>query len=307
MIRKAALTGFARKLGLALLVLAAALGLTHVANSASPSLGPKPPGAIRLATHNVHYIVLRRAEGRWSVTDFERRKAALDSVFKEAGADIVAFQEMESFGRGDTSGINLARDWLLDQNPGYAAAASGDPAEFPSTQPIFYRREAFAVTDQGWFFFSDTPEVIYSRTFNGSYPAFASWAEFVPVGGGTPFRVVNVHFDSGSRTNRMQSARLVASRIGPWIEAGQTVLLLGDLNALHGWTTPDILRGAGLAFARTPGTTFHFDRGLHLFGAIDHIGGTPGVALAPPVVLRSQPGGVWPSDHYPVVTDAVLP
>ena len=298
--------GFARKLGLGALVVMAALGLTHVANSASPSLGPRLDGSIRLATHNVHYIRLRATEGRWSVPDFERRKAAMDAVFKEADADIVAFQEMESFGRGDTSGVNLARDWLLSQNPGYAAAATGDPAVFPSTQPIFYRADMFEVTDQGWFFFSETPDIIYSRTYNGSYPAFASWAEFVSRDG-APFRVINVHFDSGNRENRARSAELVAERIGPWIDAGETVLLLGDLNSLIGWAPADILRGAGLEFANTPGSTFHFDRGFNLFGAIDHIGGTPDVTLAAPSVLREQPGGVWPSDHYPVVTDAVLP
>ena len=52
-------------------------------------------------------------------------------------ADIIAFQEMESFGRGADKNINLVRDWLLSQNPDYAAGANGDASVLPITQPIF--------------------------------------------------------------------------------------------------------------------------------------------------------------------------
>jgi hypothetical protein len=143
----------------------------------------------------------------------------------------VAFQEMESFRRGSDGGLNLARDFLLERNPGFAAAASGDWREFPSTQPIFYRRDRLRLIDQGWFFFSTTPDVIYSRTFDGSWPAFASWAEFAPLDGGRPFRVVNMHFEYRSGSNRLQSAGLVRDRIRPAIAAGTPTFVVGDLNA----------------------------------------------------------------------------
>ncbi len=287
-------------LSLFLLLLACA---SHVANSGRAPLPARPSDTVRVASHNVHYIVLGRAEGPWSVGDWERRRGAMDAAFKALDADLVAFQEMESFQRGDEGSVNLARDWLLAQNPGYAAAASGDARVFPSTQPILYRTDRLRLVDQGWFFFSDTPDVIYSRTFNGSFPAFASWATFAPPGG-EAFTVVNVHFDYGSRSNRLKSAALVAERFRPRIAAGERVVLVGDLNALYGSETMGLLEGAGLAFARVPGATFHFNRGINLYGAIDHLGVGPGVAVTGgPAVLRQQFGGVWPSDHYPVVAD----
>ena len=173
-----------KALGLLALACALLLAALQIANSGGGPVPPPPAGAIRIATHNVHYIDLTEPGGPWSEADWETRKDALDAAFKAMEADIVAFQEMESFRGGSDGGVNLAREFLLERNPGYAAAASGDWREFPSTQPIFYRTDRFRLVDQGWFFFSTTPDVIYSRTFNGSWPAFASWAEFAPMAGG---------------------------------------------------------------------------------------------------------------------------
>lgn len=287
------------------LVVAAALllGCQQVRNSGNADL-PPPDGSVRIATYNVHYIRVNATSGRWSAANWERRKAPMDAVFKAIDADLVAFQEMESFAGGNEDSNNLARTWLLDQNPGYRAAAIGDWQSFPSTQPILYRADRWRVEEQGWFFFSDTPEVIYSRTFDGSYPAFASWADFRPVGGGAGFRLLNVHLDYSSSENRVKSTELVSRRVASWIAEGKRVILAGDLNARLGSDLHDMLGEAGLSFVPVQGATYHFDRGLNLFGAIDHIGYSGSVELASgPYVYREKHGEVWATDHYPVIAD----
>lgn len=279
----------------------------HISNSWDDPVPDPAPGSLRVATYNVHYIVVRRDTGPWSLGDWERRKAPLDEAFKTVDADVIGFQEMESFGGGHQSSENLTLTYLLDQNPGYAAAAVGDPSMFPSTQPILYRTARLTMLDQGWFFFSDTPDVIYSRTFNGSFPAFASWARFRETNG-AEFLVMNVHFEYSSRSNRLLSAELVVERLQPFLDEGLPVILLGDLNARHGSQTQEILSRAGLEFAPVDGATYHFDRGINLFGAIDHIGATPPLTFPePPAVLRRQFQGEWPTDHYPVLVDVSLP
>jgi endonuclease/exonuclease/phosphatase family metal-dependent hydrolase len=286
-----------------LLVLSTAACVQILRNSGSERAAQAPADSLRFASLNAHYIILSRPTGAWSVADWERRKAPFDAAVKDISADVFAFQEMESFARGAGGGTNLALDWVLDQNPDYRAAAVGDWQEFPSTQPILYRADLLTVLDQGWFFFSDTPDVIYSRTFNGSWPAFASWALFETRDGQT-VRVVNVHFEYKSRSNRVLSAALVASRMAPWIEADENVVLIGDLNARHGARTQDILADAGLAFAPVSGATYHLNNGINLFGAIDHIGITDDMSIVEqPVVLRRKFLNEWPSDHYPVYAD----
>ena len=287
-----------------LLALLLVAGCQNFRHSGGPALQEKPDGALRLSSFNVHYILLNKAEGRWSRGDWDLRKGPMDATFKALYADIVAFQEMESFAGNDDDSENLARTWLLDNNPDYQAAAIGDWRIFPSTQPIFYRTERFEVLDQGWFFFSETPDVIYSSTFNGSYPAFTSWALFRDLEAGAEFRVVNVHFDYASRENRRRSTDLVAERITPWIEAGETVFLTGDLNARLGSSLHETFEATGLTFVPIEGSTYHFDLGLNLFGAIDHIAHTSDVErLGDPVVIREKFGEAWPADHYPVVAD----
>ncbi len=281
----------------------------HVTQSeGNVSVAPPQGDALRIASYNVHYIWLDRETGAWSVGDWERRKGPLDSAFKALNADVVAFQEMESFQRGDDGSVNLARDHLLAGNPDYGVAATGDWRTFPTTQPLFYMKDRLQPIDQGWFFFSDTPDVIYSRTFNGSFPAFASWAQFEDRETRARFMVVNVHFEYSSRSNRLLSAALTRDRIKPWIDAGETVFLVGDLNALHGAQTMDILEESGVVFDRTPGATYHLNRGVHVLGAIDHLARTPNVTLdAGPVVLQERFDGEWPSDHHPVYADYLLP
>lgn len=294
--------------GLAILVLlGATAALQHIRLSPVASLPAPPDADLRVATWNVHYILTNRAEGRWGLSGWEERKVPMDATFKALAADIVAFQEMESFAGGNDDSDNRARRWLLAENPGYAAAAIGDWRDFPSTQPVFYRPDRFGVLQQGWFFFSDTPEVIYSRSFDGRYPAFASWVQFQDMSDNRAFRVVNVHLDAGSRLNRRRSAALVAERVRPWIEAGEAVILTGDLNALHGSGIHDSLTAAGLQFPPVPAATYHLDRGLNLLPAIDFIGLSGAVTrTAGPFVLDLPTAPVRAADHYPVAMDLRL-
>ncbi|MEM9788098.1 MAG: endonuclease [Pseudomonadota bacterium] len=297
---------FLKAFALVLVTLLTMVGCQTIRNSGNMPLPPAQPETLRMATYNVHYIVLGRATGPWSVGDWERRKGPMDLAFKAVDADVIGFQEMESFSF-QTNQINLTLDWLLENNPDFAAAAVGDPSEFPSTQPILYRTDRLEMLDQGWFFFSDTPDVIYSRTFNGSFPAFASWAQFQDRTSGAVFRVINVHTDFSSRSNRIQSVELVAERLAPWIDADETLFVIGDLNGRIGDRVVDILADTGLSFAPVQGSTYHFNRGINLFAAIDHIATIGDAELVmPPIVLRQKFDGEWPTDHYPVVADYLL-
>lgn len=289
--------------GLLLLIL-----LVSACNGRGGDAAARRDDALRVATMNTHYILLdATGEDPWSVAGWQRRRGAMAEVLIGLDADLIAFQEMESFRRGDDGSVNLARDDLLAVMPDFAMAATGDWRHFPSTQPIFYRSARLRLLDQGWFFFSNTPDVIYSRTFNGSYPAFASWAWFADRRTGTRLRVVNVHLDFRSAENRLRSAALIADRLRPWLDAGEPVVLAGDLNAMAGSRTARILTDAGLILTPARGSSYHFNRGLNLFGAIDHVLHDCTTRLTDrPVAIRERPERQWPSDHYPVLAQ-VLP
>lgn len=268
------------------------------------ALSSPTDSTLRVATYNVHYIIAGRDTGAWSVADWERRKSPLSTAIATLEADIIGFQEMETFRWPDGGDENLTLDWLLQQHPTYAAGAVGDPDEFPSTQPIFYRTDRFRLLDQGWFFFSDTPDVIYTRTFNGSFPAFASWIELEDTHTSNTFKVVNIHTDFASYSNRKQSLELVRERIAPWLEAGEAVLVIGDYNAWRGSRLHQTIEAVGLSFAPVTASTYHFNTGLHVFPAIDHVAYSNAFSLASkPTVLQQKFRHEWPTDHHPVVVD----
>ena len=85
----------------------------HASLTTEPGVPAKADGAHRIATHNVHYIWLNRAEGAWSRGDWDARAPAMDAAFKALDADILAFQEMESFAGGNSDRVNLTRAYLL--------------------------------------------------------------------------------------------------------------------------------------------------------------------------------------------------
>jgi len=256
---------------------------------------------LRVATFNIHYLhVSEEGLSKW-----ENRRKAVTDMIEDISPDIMAFQEMESFGGGHSRNENIQLDWVLSQHPDFKAAAYSDNASnYPITQPIIYRSASFDFVEQGFFFFSETPDRIYSPTFNGSYPAFCSWATLRDKTSGQSFTIFNMHTDYSSGKNRIKSVDLIAERIKPHIEAGKAVLLMGDLNASNRSKIAKTLKSIPLKFVPSSGSTFHFNRGVNFTPAIDHILHTPQfIAKDKVTVWRKKYDGNWPSDHYPVIVD----
>jgi len=255
--------------------------------------------SIRITTFNIHYTSPRQKKLAWG-----NRRDAVKEAIADLDADIIAFQEMETFAGGSYNQKNEQLDWVLEHYPEYSAGAYGDAAIYPNTQPIIYRHERFSQKSQGFFFFSDTPDVIYSRTFNGSWPAFCSWTELVDKKTGQEFYIYNVHFEYKSMGNRSKSAKLVRERIQPVLKDGKAVLLVGDINAPGFAPTVSKLKKTPLTLAKPAGATFHFNRGLNLIPAIDHVFYSEHFTQqGKTTLLRESYDDVWPTDHYPVTVE----
>lgn len=255
---------------------------------------------LRVGTFNVHYLSSRVPEMAW-----EPRRRGVAEVLRRADADLVAFQEMETFEGGSFNEVNRQREYLDAAFPELDFAATGDPREYPDTQPILYRPERLRLGEQGYFFFSDTPDLLYSRPSNGGHAAFASWARFRDLEADRDILVVNVHLDARRLANRLEAAELIVQRLQELCLPGEAVVVLGDFNAPWFFRPVQWVADFGLTIAPTVGATFHFNRGLHLFPAIDHVLAGRGLEPHGVEVDRSRVDGVFPSDHYPVFADLV--
>ena len=264
------------------------------------------PGGLRVATFNIHYLSQRSDA---PVMRWEPRDSAVVTVLNRIDADIVAFQEMETFSGGHYNRENRQLDTIRAAFPEFGFAALGDPENYPSTQPIMYRRDRFAPEEQGFFFFSPNPDEIYSEPWFGRYPAYASWVRFSIGGGDTEqsqqsLLVFNLHIDRERHRDKLRSARLLAERITEIRRDDEEVIVAGDFNAFRFMRPVSIVaRDADLTTAPGAGATFHFYRGWRLFPAIDHILYSDGFSATDTRVVRDRPGGIWPSDHFPFVVD----
>ena len=81
---------------------------------------------------------------------------------------------------------------------------------------------------------------------------------------------------------------------------GDAAIILGDFNAPKFFGAIMTLRDTGFTLARTTGSTFHFNQGINILPAIDHVLFSDGFFFRETGVMRKQYGGVWPADHYPV-------
>ena len=94
------------------------------------------------------------------------------------------------------------------------------------------------------------------------------------------------------------------ARSASWMKAGESLVLAGDLNARLSLDLVQRVEKSGFDVAPVEGSTYHFDVGFDLFGAIDHLAHANRlVPVRGPVVVRNKIDDEWPTDHYPVVVD----
>jgi endonuclease/exonuclease/phosphatase family metal-dependent hydrolase len=264
------------------------------------NFGPGIAGAqaepFRAATFNIKYIVDPDGLPKW-----EARRDAVTDVLQAMDADIIGFQEMETFAGSKFNKVSRHMDWIMQTVPGYKAAAFGDPEVFPSTQPILYRAERFEMLDQGWFYYSTTPDLIYSRSFDGGFDYYCSTARLRDRATGKTLLVFNVHTDIRSFGNRRGAIKMIAERVQKALDSGETVLVLGDFNTGRFTSNMRLLKQAGLKGTDLLTPTFHLGAGLGVPPAIDHLLHSAGLErLGNAEVHKNRKNGRYPSDHYPV-------
>lgn len=255
------------------------------------------PGDLVVVSQNVHYLAPGRDETNW-----EGRRDALTAALIDLNPDVILFQEMETFTGPSEASANVQRDWVLATVPGYAAGANApDATKFPITQPIFYRTSRFILVDQGWFFFSPTPDQIYARTWTDSWPSFTSWVVLEEKTTGRRLAVYNTHPEAFSEENQRRGMELLAQRVAPTLAQGIPVIVGGDFNQFGNDPKLRPLENLGLVRAPADGPSFHFQKGWHLYPAIDHLFASPELQWQWGGAVPRQWKGAWPSDHHPVI------
>jgi endonuclease/exonuclease/phosphatase family metal-dependent hydrolase len=255
---------------------------------------------------NIRYGTANDGENRWAL-----RREFLFDVMRETNADLVGLQEA----------LDGQIQELLQALPQYGVVGVGrdDGRTRGEYAAILYRRDRFRVSDAGTFWFSDTPEVVASRSWGNTITRICTWARLVDRDG-REFWHFNVHLDHQSQPSRERSAGLLADRIAARRSLDESAIVTGDFNvgesnrAITRLTAPQ--NGAAALFIDTfrakhpdekiAGTFSGFKYGATTGDKIDYVLVPAGTEVLEAAIVRTSRNDRYPSDHFPVVAKVVL-
>ncbi len=185
--------------------------------------------------------------------------------------------------------------------------------------PIFYCPTRLMLLAWGTFWLSETPNIPGRCGWDAACPRLVTWAHFRDTASDAAFFCYNTHFDHRGEQARYESARLLLQDARR--RAGTTPLIVvGNLNCREDAPayrlltdgTEDIpfhLWDAKTCSAtphRGPSGTFHAFTG-EARERIDYIFVSDGVDVLRHATLTDEgEGGLYPSDHMPVVADVAF-
>jgi len=188
----------------------------------------------------------------------------------------------------------------------YVGVGRDDGSTKGEFSAIFYKRGELKVLQEDTFWLSETPEKV-SIGWDAALPRICTYAKFELTSSKKRFWHFNTHFDHMGEIARVESAKLIISKIADLVSSGDALVLNGDFNAEpheepilvlnHSFEDP-----ADRAKLQGPVGTFSgFQLDAPLNRRIDYIF-TKNVEIKTYQHLNTKrANGRWISDHLPVL------
>ena len=212
----------------------------------------------------------------------------------------------------DSFGVEEAdegwRQRLSEALPEYASVGLGrDAGDAGEASPVFYLKEKYELVDSETIWLSKTPEKP-SHGWDAMFNRVATIAVLRDKTTGFTYAHVNAHFDNTGSIARCESVAIISQKIN---ELALPCVFTGDLNAKENTLMYERILDSGLrdtkylALSSDSGATYHGYAWLDKWNdePIDYIfvnGYCTSVASYQ--ILDNQIDGIYPSDHYPVVS-----
>lgn len=271
--------------------------------------------SLQVMSFNIRYGTANDGDNHW-----EKRKELVFEVLREERPDVAGLQEA----------LRFQIDQIRQALPVYQEIGVGrdDGKEKGEYSVILYRQDRFQAEESGTFWFSDTPEVAGSRHWGNDCVRICSWVRLIEKTSRRAFYIYNLHLDHQSQPSREKSVQLLVQRIRQR-KHPDPVIVTGDFNAEE--DNPAVLYLQGkYAFAGKAGElsesqvvmldsfrvlhpdvtevgTFHGFEGRSEGGKIDYIFVSRDAPVQKAEIVSTQKDGRYPSDHFPVTAQIVLP
>lgn len=266
---------------------------------AAPSaFARKSSAPLRMATYNIRMNTAGDKENAWPNRAAEVRA-------------LINFHRFDIFGTQEGF-IGQLKDLLELPEFAYVGVGRDDGKEEGEHSAIFYRKGRFDLLQHGNFWYSLTPGEP-SFGWDAKIRRICSWAEFKDKESGKRFFVFNSHFDHQGPVARRESSKLLLQKIET-LAGKSPFFCTGDFNATP---TDEPIRILSAKLADSHAVTenrpygpegtfqgFKFDAPLK--DRIDYIFVSPSIRVIRYGVLSDSKNNRYPSDHLPVVIDAVV-
>lgn len=177
--------------------------------------------------------------------------------------------------------------------------------------PIFYRKDRLKLLDWGSFWFSETPELPASKSWDAHTSRFCVWAKFRDRCTGRVFFEFNCHFDHKGETARQKSAEIVLGRIAE-LAGNKPFFIHGDFNTEEGTPAYNIIATSGKvtdSYFSAPvrentdiasWNNWQPERRVEIPSNLDHLFISVGTKALSWKLITDKYDGAYPSDHFPI-------
>ena len=234
---------------------------------------------------------------------------------KEMVKGLIRFHDFDIFGTQE--GFKHMLDQVTEvEGYAYIGAGRDDGKEAGEHSAIFYKTDRFDLLNQGNFWFSETPDVPDKGWDATCCNRICTWGQFREKNSGKEFYIFNAHYDHQGKVARRESSKLLLERVRKIAGTKATVFVTGDFNAIPSDEPITTLAADGLLIDShdrseqprygTEGTFSSFRLDAPMQNRIDYIWVTKGTTVNKYGVLNDMQYGRFPSDHFPVMIQAVF-
>ncbi len=255
---------------------------------------------IKVMTYNIR---CGYCEDSSDVNNWSNRKYLVAYMIKTHSPDLIGLQEAEMFQVKELIE-------MLDEYDRYGVSRE-DGKEGGESTAILFRKNRFTVEEKKTLWLSETPELV-SKGWDAMYKRTVTIIKLKDLMSSKEFYYLNTHLDHIGEVARTESSKMIVNAIGKY-SIKYPVMLSGDFNytsSSDGYKiiTSKLFDAKSISKNESGGNiTFNgFGKDIQPDNKIDFIFVNNEVEVLNHLIDTTTFNGLYPSDHYPVISEVKL-
>ena len=256
---------------------------------------------LKIMTYNIRCGF---CEDSSSVNNWSNRKYLVAYLIKSHNPDLIGLQEAEMFQVKELIEMLDVYDWY--------GVSREDGKEGGESTAILYRKKRFSLEQKQTLWLSETPELV-SKGWDAAYKRTITITKLKDLISSKEFYYFNTHLDHIGEAARTESSKMIVNELGKY-STEYPVVLSGDFNYRDSSDGYKIITSKIFdtkLIYKTENTggniTFNgFGKDSQPDNKIDFIFVNDKVEVLNHIIDTTTFNDLYPSDHYPVVTEITI-